>query len=123
MKSFIQRTIPHIPASSGYRSIEGNLEEEPARQQLALSDLVDHYNPPYMSSKRKSTTLSATFNIISTLLDGTVLSLPFAFAKCGVLMGILLLGVVALLTYSSLIVITTLVRNEHLFIILRDSSN
>jgi len=117
MKNFIHRTIPNSHGSGGYRSIEVGLEEPDRNELTLLSDLVDHYNPPYTSTKRRSTTLSATFNIISTLLDGTVLSLPFAFAKCGVWMGIILLVSVALLTYSSLIVITTLVRTSKLIVI------
>lgn len=74
-----------------------------------LENIADHFNPSFNAKSRRSSKETATFNIIATMLDGTVLSLPYAFAKCGVITGMILLIFVASATYISLINITTLV--------------
>ena len=107
--STTQNRISSAIVIDTYSSIEDAGEMEVAPVSLYLRDLVDHYNPTFSSVTRRSTMLAAVFNIISTLLDGTVLSLPFAFSKCGVGIGLLLLVAVAILTYFSLILITTMV--------------
>jgi amino acid permease len=58
--------------------------------------------PDYDSSQRKSPLVAATFNLSATIVGGGVLSLPFAFSKCGVVLGSLLMVVAAIVTERSL---------------------
>jgi amino acid permease len=58
--------------------------------------------PDYDSSHRKSPLVVATFNLSATIIGGGVLSLPLAFAKCGVVLGILLMIVAGVVTERSL---------------------
>jgi amino acid permease len=58
---------------------------------------------PSFSSKSRTTTLtSGTFNLSATIVGGGVLSLPLAFAKCGVVLGTLLMIFAAIVTDRSL---------------------
>ena len=79
------------------------------REKKYIQNLPDYFNPQFSAKSRVSTNATATFNIVSTLLDGTVLSLPYAFSKCGIFLGLGVLVIVSIATYVSLIVITSLV--------------
>ena len=54
--------------------------------------------PDFDSSRRKSNMVVAVFNLTATIVGGGVLSLPLAFAKLGVVLGILLMIIAAILT-------------------------
>lgn len=58
--------------------------------------------PPFDSSERKSPIVVATFNLVATIVGGGVLSLPWAFAKCGVLLATILMIIAAVVTNKSL---------------------
>jgi len=58
-------------------------------------DAVETFNPPFESDVRKGTIGTASFALISTIIGGGVLSLPFAFYSSGLVPGILLLLFIA----------------------------
>ena len=49
---------------------------------------VENIHPNPSSPLRKSTLLSSSFNLVATVIGGGVLSLPYAFATCGLATGI-----------------------------------
>lgn len=58
--------------------------------------------PPFDSTSRKSNLVVATFNLVSTIVGGGVLSLPLAFEKCGIVLATLLIVLAAVTTDLSL---------------------
>ena len=58
--------------------------------------------PPFDSPQRKSPLVVATFNLSATIIGGGVLSLPYAFSKTGLLLGVLLMAVAAVTSERSL---------------------
>lgn len=58
--------------------------------------------PPVDSPQRKSPLVVATFNLSATIIGGGVLSLPYAFSKTGLLLGIVLMMIAAVITERSL---------------------
>ena len=58
--------------------------------------------PPFDSELRHSSRLVATFNLVATIVGGGDLSLPYAFEKCGIILGTLLMIFAAVITDRSL---------------------
>lgn len=58
--------------------------------------------PPFDSNERHSTSLVATFNLVATIVGGGVLSLPYAFEKCGIVLCTVLMIFAAVITDRSL---------------------
>ena len=69
------------------------------RPQVKIPDLLV---PPFDSSERHSTEIVATFNLVATIVGGGVLSLPYAFEKCGVVLATILMIFAAAITDRSL---------------------
>jgi amino acid permease len=67
--------------------------------------------PDFNSSQRRSNLVVATFNLTATIVGGGVLSLPLAFAKCGVILGTLLMIIAALLTERTLYLLCLCARH------------
>ena len=65
----------------------------------------DHLAPPYASPERLSNLFVASFNLIATIVGGAVLSLPIAFAKCGIFFTTLSMILSAYMTYISLVML------------------
>jgi amino acid permease len=57
--------------------------------------IVESFKPSFASPRRKGTVMSSVFSLVSTILGGGVLSLPFAFSEAGIIPGIFLLLAVA----------------------------
>jgi len=58
--------------------------------------------PAWAAESRQGTVLSSTFSLVSTILGGGVLSLPYAFREAGLVWGtFLLLGVAAASDFSA----------------------
>ena len=74
----------------------------------SLSELPDYFIPSFSNKLRKSSHFQSVFKIISTLIDGTSLSLPYAFAKMGFGISLLVVALVAFTTYFTLTCILTL---------------
>jgi amino acid permease len=67
-------------------------------------------NPPFDSELRKSSLVVATFNLVATIIGGGVLSLPFAFEKCGIIGATVLMVFAATITAMSLNLLCTTAR-------------
>jgi hypothetical protein len=61
-----------------------------------LPSYDEAFSPVWAAASRQGTVLSSTFSLVSTILGGGVLSLPYAFREAGLVWGCLLLGGVAL---------------------------
>jgi amino acid permease len=58
--------------------------------------------PEFQSPQRKSPLIVATFNLSATIIGGGVLSLPYAFSKTGLWLGVILMVTAAIITERSL---------------------
>lgn len=63
---------------------------------------MEQFEPAFSAPQRQGTVLSSIFSLVSTILGGGVLSLPYAFSQSGVLLGLLMLLVVAALSDYSI---------------------
>ena len=70
----------------------------------------DTLSPHFMSRRRQSSIVAATFNLTATILGGGVLSLPLAFEKCGIFLGSLLMVISMLITERSLFLLCLCAR-------------
>jgi amino acid permease len=77
------------------------LDELPYLTVTSLKDLPNQYVPAFWSNNRQTGVGFARFQILATLVDGTLLSLPWAISKCGLLVGILVILGVHLATMCS----------------------
>ena len=68
------------------------------------------YDPPFNANSRRSTQIVAIFNLLSTIVGGGTLSLPYAFSKCGWLVGSLLTIVSVIISLISLETLCNLSR-------------
>lgn len=75
-----------------------------------LDELPDAYSPAFDSPLRESSSWVATFNLLSTILGGGALSLPYAFCKCGWLGGLLVLAFSVQISTVALALLCTLAR-------------
>ena len=68
------------------------IERAPSRDDLVLLALPppqdDVLVPPFDSALRVSSTWSATVNLLTTIVGGGILSLPFTFKACGLVVGL-----------------------------------
>eukprot|EP00164_Ancoracysta_twista_P002504 GFYU01003333.1.p1 GENE.GFYU01003333.1~~GFYU01003333.1.p1 ORF type:complete len:436 (+),score=121.38 GFYU01003333.1:364-1671(+) len=62
--------------------------------------------------KRQSTVQSAVFNLVSTIVGGGVLSLPFAFHSAGVIVGPIMLVIIALASDFSVYILVSCSRRS-----------
>jgi len=103
LMDFPQPLPPRGRGSSGGRDRTVSYEEK--------------FEPPFYSADRQGTLLSSVFSLVSTILGGGVLSLPYAFSKAGLVLGSVLLVVVAAASdYSAFILVTCSRRgNAHTY--------
>jgi len=59
-------------------------------------------NPPFDSERRTSPLVVCTFNLVATIIGGSVLSVPLAFQKSGIIVGTILMVFAAVITAKSL---------------------
>jgi len=73
----------------------------------SIYDLPDTITPSYSSKSRQASHWASVGAVVSTLLDGTALSIPYAFALMGWAAGIVMTILIALLTaFSNHLIIT-----------------
>ena len=86
--------------TSGKRTRDGfKTEGRDGRRRVSYDEA---FSPPFHSTNRAGSLLSSVFSLVSTILGGGVLSLPYAFSQAGVVVGALLLvGVAAASDYSA----------------------
>ena len=65
-----------------------SLERGLLSRSRAYSDTEDRLSPAFSSETRRLSPSGAIFNLCSTIVGGGVLSIPFAFAKTGIVIAI-----------------------------------
>uniref|UniRef100_M4BKP6 Amino acid transporter transmembrane domain-containing protein n=1 Tax=Hyaloperonospora arabidopsidis (strain Emoy2) TaxID=559515 RepID=M4BKP6_HYAAE len=70
----------------------------------------EFFSPGPLSSARTATAPSAIFNLVSTIIGGGILSLPFAFDKCGLIVALIFMAIAASASTFSLYVIVSCSR-------------
>ena len=73
----------HHNSKVGYKSVSVSADEGKKYSSASVIDLDDDFDPPYDSEERPSTSATALFSLLNTVLGGGVLSLPYAFLKLG----------------------------------------
>eukprot|EP00939_MAST-03C_sp_MAST-3C-sp1_P003330 g3330.t1 len=92
--------VMHDAALEHLKSIRNKYEAtEPERYR---QDSFDHVSPAFGHVSRKMKKHSAVFSLVSTILGGGVLSLPYAMSKTGVIGGPLLIIICAAISDFSL---------------------
>ena len=66
---------------------------------------VEILNPHHSCETRRATLLSATFNLVASIVGGGILSIPLAFEKCGIVPATLLMILSACATDYSLYIL------------------
>eukprot|EP00550_Attheya_septentrionalis_P004188 CAMPEP_0198299750 /NCGR_PEP_ID=MMETSP1449-20131203/45667_1 /TAXON_ID=420275 /ORGANISM="Attheya septentrionalis, Strain CCMP2084" /LENGTH=556 /DNA_ID=CAMNT_0044001385 /DNA_START=92 /DNA_END=1759 /DNA_ORIENTATION=+ len=66
--------------------------------------------PPHFCPTRKSTLLTASMNLVATIIGGGVLSLPYAFHKAGIVLATIMMILSALMTDFSLLLLCSSAR-------------
>eukprot|EP01084_Bolivina_argentea_P099481 178826_1 len=121
--------VPGMKPSTSYESIvdkgmsrEGQTVTSPKRTYAGRSGVKRSSNgysaiktpeiifPAPDSSDRKNEFVSATFNMVATMVGGSILSLPYAIRETGIFLGMLLLGVSVAGTYFSLDILCSCAR-------------
>jgi len=75
-----------------------------------IQDMPDALSPSFESPLRESSAIVAIFNLLNTMVGGGALSLPYAFAKCGWLGGIILVLFSVQISNFALSLLCTLAR-------------
>ncbi|RLN61026.1 hypothetical protein BBJ29_004167 [Phytophthora kernoviae] len=70
----------------------------------------EYFSPGPLATTRTATAPSAIFNLVSTIIGGGILSLPFAFDKCGLVVAIVFMMIAASASTFSLYVIVSCSR-------------
>ncbi|KAE9042556.1 hypothetical protein PR003_g3981 [Phytophthora rubi] len=70
----------------------------------------EFFSPGPHASTRTATAPSAIFNLVSTIIGGGILSLPFAFDKCGIVVALVFMVIAASASTFSLYVIVSCSR-------------
>jgi hypothetical protein len=77
----------------------------------------EKFAPAFESESRQGTVTTSIFGLVSTILGGGVLSLPYAFSQSGLLLGLVILVVVALAADYSIFTLAACSRrgNAHTY--------
>ncbi|KAG7394346.1 hypothetical protein PHYBOEH_005278 [Phytophthora boehmeriae] len=70
----------------------------------------EYFSPGPLATTRTATAPSAIFNLVSTIIGGGILSLPFAFDKCGLVVALVFMIIAASASTFSLYVIVSCSR-------------
>ncbi|KAL3671697.1 hypothetical protein V7S43_003606 [Phytophthora oleae] len=70
----------------------------------------EFFSPGPLATTRTATAPSAIFNLVSTIIGGGILSLPFAFDKCGLVVALIFMAIAASASTFSLYVIVSCSR-------------
>ena len=103
-------------ASRPYGSLNSDEGEGEGDELLLLQessrvqDLPDALSPSFESPLRESSAIVAIFNLLNTMVGGGALSLPYAFAKCGWLGGVVLVLFSVKISNFALSLLCTLAR-------------
>jgi len=73
---------------------------------------IEYIYPDEDSADRQATLTAAVFSLISTIIGGGVLSLPYAFARAGILIGLAFLVFIALISDFSVYILVSCSRRS-----------
>ncbi|CAH0485543.1 unnamed protein product [Peronospora farinosa] len=73
----------------------------------------EFFTPGPHATTRTATAPSAIFNLVSTIIGGGILSLPFAYDKCGLIVALIFMAIAASASTFSLYVIVSCSRRGH----------
>lgn len=82
----------------------------PARVGIVRKGSVEYFSSSWGSDSRKGSLSSSVFNLVSTIVGGGILSLPYAFATAGVLLGGICLAVSAVASDFSVYILVSCAR-------------
>ena len=93
--------------ASNASSVEGDLDGGGRRErESSTSSLRSFLSPSFYSPVRTGSITSAVFNLITSMVGGGVLSLPYAFSRSGLLVGaviVVVMGCISGFTVSCLV--------------------
>jgi amino acid permease len=76
---------------------------------------VEFLYPELTSNQRQATLSAAVFSLVSTIIGGGVLSLPYAFRHTGIILGIIYIILIALASNFSIYILISASRRAHFF--------
>ena len=71
---------------------------------------VEYLIPPPYDPSRRSTVSSSSMSLLSSMIGGGILSLPFAVSRCGVIVGVVLLAALSVASTFSVYIIIAAAR-------------
>jgi len=77
---------------------------------LAKHPSLEFLNPDFASTQRKSSRISAIFNLVATVCGGGVLTLPIAFSRAGIIPSTILMIFSAIITNFSMYILCSCAR-------------
>ena len=77
---------------------------------LAKHPSLEFLNPEFYSNKRKSSPISAIFNLVATVCGGGVLTLPIAFSRAGIIPSTILMVFSAFITDFAMYILCSCAR-------------
>ena len=79
---------------------------------LSRNASVEFLNPPLAHASRQSSLSSSIFSLVSTIIGGGVLSLPYAFSQCGLVFSFIFLAVIAVASDFSIYILISASRRQ-----------
>ena len=79
---------------------------------LSRTASQEYVFPPLTHPSRQASLRSSIFSLVSTIIGGGVLSLPYAFSQCGLVFSLLLLALIALASDFSIYILISASRRQ-----------
>ena len=79
---------------------------------LSRTASVEYVNPPVFHPSRQSSLSSSIFSLVSTIIGGGVLSLPYAFSQCGLVFSFVFLALIAVASDFSIYILISASRRQ-----------